>query len=161
MVWWWCWLLVTNTVFSVIWLYISLQLSTPPAQTRHSGYTLYTKCPPARNTRCQPLVGSHATRQSMALWILWEMEYWMDENREEKNNCLAHRISFNLTLSKELRNKGMEDEMKIIYECTLEWIMDTHAHCALVRQWGNEASHVRISVPVLFVVYILTIQSEL
>ena len=64
MVWWWCWLLVTNTVFSVI---CTSHSSSPlrPAQTRHSGYTLYTKCPPARNTQCQPLVRSHATRQSV------------------------------------------------------------------------------------------------
>ena len=33
----------------------------------------------------------------------------------------------------------MEDEMKIIYECTLEWIP------TLIVHWsGNEASHVRI-----------------
>ena len=52
----------------------------------------------------------------------------------------GHRISFLLTLSKELRNKGMEDEMKIIYECTLEWIPTLIVHCS-----SNEASHVRIS----------------
>ena len=152
MVWWWCWLLVTNTVFSVIWLYISLQLSTPPspdtAQRLHAVYKVpsCTQHPvPATGqvTRHQAEYGpcGYCGRWNIEWIIVWPQNL----------------LSFNFIKGIKKQGYGRWNENHL-------WMyigMDTHAHCALVRQWGNEASHVRISVPVLFVVYILTIQSEL